>query len=102
MKLNVVYRAFVTPTLLSFIIDTGSKRYGFMSYQPQLVARQFGLGQMLPMSLFSHHIDIVWVGRQFFIDEHLTCLKFHRMMNDLELHVFHFQPSFFTTKEFDQ
>lgn len=40
---NVVWRAFLTPTMLSFRIKTGTKGYGFMNYQPNLVAQQFGL-----------------------------------------------------------
>lgn len=36
---NARWRAFLTPTMLSFRIETGSKGYGFMNYQSNLVAR---------------------------------------------------------------
>lgn len=59
---NAVWRAFLTPTMLSFRIETRMKGYGLMNYQPNLVAWQFGLTQMLPKYLVSHSFDIVWVG----------------------------------------
>lgn len=36
---NAIWRAFLTPTLLSYMIEPGSKGFGFMSHQPNLVAR---------------------------------------------------------------
>lgn len=57
--LNAVWRAFLTPTMLSFRIEIGTKGYGFMNYQPNPVARQFGLSQLLPKYLVSHSFDIV-------------------------------------------
>lgn len=59
---NAVWRAFLTPALISFRIEAGSKGYDFMSYQPHLVARQFGLSQMLPKPLVSHSTDIICSG----------------------------------------
>lgn len=44
--LNVIWAAFLTPNLLSYGIETGTKCYGFTSYQPNLVARQSGISQM--------------------------------------------------------
>lgn len=38
-KSSVVWRGFLTHALLSFRIEAGSNGYGFMSYQPNLVAR---------------------------------------------------------------
>lgn len=73
-----------------------------MNYQPNLVARQFGISQMLPKSLVSHSSDIVWAGRQLNADNHVACLKFHEKTQQLELPVFKFQHSFFTTKDFDK
>ncbi|CAI8585982.1 unnamed protein product [Vicia faba] len=46
-QLNVVWREFLTSTLISFQIDTGSNGYNFTSYHPNLVACHFGLSQIL-------------------------------------------------------
>lgn len=51
---NTIWRAFLTPTLLSYRIEPGLKGFGFMSYQPNLVARQFGLSQMVSKPLVLH------------------------------------------------
>lgn len=59
---NAVWRVFMPPIMMSFRIETRTKGYGFMNYQPNLVARQFSLSQMLQKSLVSHSSDIVWAG----------------------------------------
>lgn len=59
---NSIWRSFFTPTLSSYRIEAGSKGYDFMSYQPNLVALQFGLSQMVMKPLVSHVTDIVWPG----------------------------------------
>lgn len=87
---------------MSFRIEAGSKGYGFMSYQPNLVALKFSLSQMLPKSLVSHSTDIVWDGRQLNFKGHKACLKFHKSTQCLKLPVFKFQQSFLTTKDFDR
>lgn len=73
-----------------------------MSYQPNLVAHQFGLSQMVPKPLVSHDIDIVWSGRSLTIDDHKACLHLCRYTNRYELPVFRFQQSFLTTIDFDE
>lgn len=88
---NVVWRASLTPTLLSFRIEEGSKGYDFMSYQPNLVALQFGLSQRLPKPLVSHSSDIVWSGRSLNSDDHKAFLHFHKSTQRFELAVFKFQ-----------
>lgn len=92
----------MTPMLLSFKIEVGPKGYGFMRYQPNLVARQFGLNQMLPKPLVSHSTDIVWSGRSLNFDDHKSCLHFHKSTQRFELPVFKFQQSFLTTVDFDE
>lgn len=72
-----------------------------MSYQPNLVARQLGLSQMVPKPLVSHDTDIVWSGRTLTFDDHRACLRFCRSINRYELPVFRFQQSFLTTADFD-
>ena len=99
---NVIWRAFLTHTLISFKIEAGSKGYGFMSYQPNLVARQLGLSQMVPKPLVSHSTKIIWSGRSLNSDEHKAWLRFHKSTQPFELPVYKFQLSFFTTADFNE
>lgn len=80
---NVIWKAFLTLTLLSYIIETWSKGYNFMSYQPNLVAHQFGLSQMTLKPLVSHVIYIVWSGRSLNADDHKACLRFANLPNHM-------------------
>lgn len=82
---NVIWRAFLTPTLLSYKIEPGLKGFSFMIYQPNVVARQFGLSQMVPKPLVSHDIDIVWIGQTLTADDHKACLHFCISTNSYKL-----------------
>ena len=73
-----------------------------MSYQHNLVARQFGLSQMVPKPLVSHVTDIVWSGRSLKSDDHKACLRFCKSTQCYELLVFKFQRSFLITTDFDE
>lgn len=97
---NAIWRAFLTPTLLSYKIEVGLKGYGFMSYRPNLVTHQFGLSQMALKPLVSYLTDIVWCGRSLNADDHKACLRFCKSTQLYELSVFKFQQSFFTTIDF--
>lgn len=56
----VFWEAFLTPTLLSTRIKLGTHGLGFTSYQPNLMAKQFGLSQMIPTSLYNWSYNICW------------------------------------------
>lgn len=73
-----------------------------MSYQLNLVVRQFGLSQMVPKPMVSHDIDIVWSGRSLTTDDHKACLRFCKSTNRYELPVFRLQPFFLETNYFDE
>lgn len=98
---NAIWRDFLSPTLLSYKIEPGSKGFGFMSHQPNHVARLLSLSHMVPKSLVSHDTDIIWSGRSLTADDYRACLRFCRSNNRYELLVFRFQQSFLTTTEFD-
>lgn len=55
---NSVWEAFLNLTLLSTRIQSGTAGFGFIGYQPNLVARQFSFSQMLQSSLYSWENDI--------------------------------------------
>ena len=73
---------------------------GLVAYQPNLVARQFGLCQLVPKSLFNSHellIDII-SGQPFkIIKEDIENIWARRPTLTLTP----FQPSFYYTKEFE-
>jgi hypothetical protein len=50
-EINSIWEAYLTPTFLSSKITAGSP-YGVYGYQPNHVARQFGLVQPKPSSLY--------------------------------------------------
>jgi hypothetical protein len=50
---------FLNPTILSSRQGIDRRHLGLVGYQPNLVARQFGLSQFRPKSLFSNKDDIV-------------------------------------------
>lgn len=59
---NAVLGAFLTLTLLFIHVDLKANNFGITSYQPNLVAWEFSLSQILPKSLYSWPIDICWLG----------------------------------------
>lgn len=99
---SLIWCTFLTPTLLSTRLEANSSTsYGLVSYQPNLVARQFGLSQPLPNPFFHHTQDIMWAGRplnQKVYNERLAYAK----MQALELPSFPFSTSFYTTVEFNR
>jgi hypothetical protein len=50
---------FLNPTILSSRQGIDRRHLGLVGYQPKLVARQFGLSQFRPKSLFKNKDDIV-------------------------------------------
>jgi len=50
VEINAIWKAYLTPTLLSSRITVGGP-YGLYGYQPNHVARQFGMIQPKPSSL---------------------------------------------------
>lgn len=57
---NSVWVTFLTSTLHSTQVEIVSDGFGFIGYQANLVARNFGFRQMLPSSLYSWENDIYW------------------------------------------
>ncbi|KAK2430056.1 serine/threonine-protein phosphatase 7 long form protein [Trifolium repens] len=56
---NHVWTMFLNPTILSSRQGVERRHLGLVGYQPNLVARQFGLSQFRPKSLFKNKDDIV-------------------------------------------
>jgi hypothetical protein len=56
---NNIWTMFLNPTILSSRQGVERRHLGLVGYQPNLVARQFGLSQFRPKSLFKNKDDIV-------------------------------------------
>jgi hypothetical protein len=56
---NNIWTMFLNPTILSFRQGVERRHLGLVGYQPNLVARQFGLSQFRPKSLFKNKDEIV-------------------------------------------
>jgi hypothetical protein len=56
---NNIWSMFLNPTILSSRQGIDRRHLGLVGYQPNLVARQFGLSQFRPKSLFKNKDDIV-------------------------------------------
>ncbi|KAK2448756.1 hypothetical protein QL285_008003 [Trifolium repens] len=56
---NNIWSMFLTPTILSSRQGVERRHLGLVGYQPNLVARQFGLSQFRPKSLFKNKDEIV-------------------------------------------
>lgn len=97
---NSIWAYFLTLTLLSTWIETGTTCFRFIIYQYNSVARQFGFSQMLPKSLCTWENDICWSERKFSAQEYRDCMAFVRQQV-LELPTSHLQISFYPTIEFD-
>ncbi|XP_039687867.1 uncharacterized protein [Medicago truncatula] len=57
VDVNAIWEAYLTPTFLSSRVTVGSP-YGVYGYQPNHVARQFGLIQIKPSSLYKYLDDL--------------------------------------------
>ncbi|GAU44896.1 hypothetical protein TSUD_137280 [Trifolium subterraneum] len=58
-SVNELWLAFLSPAILSSRLGVQRAYLGLVGYQPNLVARQFGLTQFMPKSLFKNKDDIV-------------------------------------------
>jgi hypothetical protein len=56
---NNIWTMFLNPTILSSRQGVERRHLGLVGYQPNLVARQFGLSQFRPKSLFKNKDEIV-------------------------------------------
>ncbi|GAU48420.1 hypothetical protein TSUD_405500 [Trifolium subterraneum] len=56
---NELWLAFLSPSILSSRLGVQRAYLGLVGYQPNLVARLFGLSQFMPKSLFKNKDDIV-------------------------------------------
>lgn len=100
ITVEMVWRAFLTSTFLSTRLEANvSSSFGVVGYQPNLVARQFGLSHPVPDSIFQDPRDVMWAGRQINLKVYNDRLAFARM-RALELPSFPFSTSFYVSRGF--
>jgi hypothetical protein len=97
-EVNEVWRAYLEQTVLSCRIGGNSNQYGLVGYQPNCVARQFGMSQIRPKSFFEKP-DRMVLGTG--ITEK-TYKKYMRMIESYEytFKPFEYKPSFYCTDSF--
>ena len=96
----VIWRAFLKPTVLSARLTPGEKSYSLVAYQPNMVARQFGLTQLLPRSLFLTEDSVITSTTHW-----ETGAAFKKKLSDYEVRsfkidFFHFELSYNCTEGF--
>lgn len=97
---NEIRKAFPTLKLLSKIMSSKKTQLGFVGYQPNLVARQFGRFQFKPNSYFQRKkgscLSIIEMTEESYFE-----ILVEQAENNLELTPFEFQSSFYLTWEFE-
>jgi hypothetical protein len=99
-EVNEVWRAYLEQTVLSCRIGTNANQYGLVGYQPNCVARQFGMSQIRPKSFFES-LDRMVLGTG--VTEK-TFKKYMRMIDNYEFNFkpFEYKPSFYCTDGFSK
>jgi hypothetical protein len=97
-EVNEVWRAYLEQTVLSCRIGANANQYGLVGYQPNCVARQFGMSQIRPKSFFEKQDRMVLgtgITEKFY-------KKYLRMIDTYEytFKPFEFKPSFYCTDGF--
>lgn len=100
-EILAVWRAYLTPTVLSCRIGTQSTEYGLVGYFPNLVSRQFGLTQLLPKSIYPHEKQIC-LGFYGMTEPHYRSLQKQFSPNQYEITPFEFTASHACTDEFSK
>jgi hypothetical protein len=99
-EVNEVWRAYLEQTVLSCRIGANANQYGLVGYQPNCVARQFGMSQIRPKSFFEK-LDRMVLGTG--ITEKIF-KKYLRMIDSYEyaFKPFEYKPSFYCTDGFSK
>jgi hypothetical protein len=98
--MNEVWRAYLEQTVLSCRIGANANQYGLVGYQPNCVARQFGMSQIRPKRFFEK-LDRMVLGTD------ITEKTFRKYMKMIESYEFNFKPfkyksSFYCTDGFSK
>jgi hypothetical protein len=100
-EMTNIWKAYLTPTLLSCRFGTTSTDFGLVGYFPNLVSRQFGLTQILAKSIYLHEKDIC-LGYYGMTEPHFRDFLKKFQGNQYDFIPFKFEFSYATTKEFSQ
>ena len=96
-----VWESFLTPRLLFSYRNATKTQIALIVYQPNLVARQFGLIQIKPRPIFPKKGSIIFYNSLHNEDESKELSK--KLTDDsLDIRPVIFRPSFLCTPEFDE
>ena len=98
-EIEDIWRAFLLPRLLVSRILPVKSHVCLLAYQPNFVSRQFGLCQLIPVSLFNRKREICCAGTDWSARDIATHKGFHA--NFAEFQLIAYQPSFHSTNGFD-
>ncbi|GAU33711.1 hypothetical protein TSUD_148620 [Trifolium subterraneum] len=96
---NVVWSAFLTPTVISCRFALKSNDFGLVGHFPNFVSRQFGLTQILPKSIYLSERDIC-LGYYGMTEPHFYALLKTFGEAKYNLTPFQFEASYFHTRDF--
>ena len=97
---HTIWFNFLKPTLTSARLTVGEKGFFLFAYQPNLVARQFGLSQPLPRSLFLLKETVVTSTAAFSESPFKNKMETYNERR-VGLDFFCFEPFFLYNEEFD-
>jgi hypothetical protein len=100
-EITNIWKAYLTPTLLSCRFGITSKDFGLVGYFPNLVSRQFGLTQILPKSIYSCEREIC-LGYYGMTEPHFLDFMNKFRGDQYDCVPFKFEFSYATTREFSQ
>lgn len=95
---NAIWTTFLTPRVMALRLRPAKNQVVLLGYQPNLVARQFGLVQLLPKPLFSRKNKVLLYNMRYHERDARNILAFYS--SRAELVPTPFEPCFLTTPEF--
>ena len=93
-----VWRAFLLPRLLISRIFPVKNYVCMLAYQPNFVSRQFGLNQLVPVSLFNRKKEICYAGIDYVMRDVAKHQEYH--VDFVVFKLAPFEPATYMTKGF--
>lgn len=94
----LIWEAFLTPKLITLRLNSSKSQVTLIPYQPNLVARQFELIQVLPKCLYDRKITLILYNTNH--NETTTLKQIARYTGRTHLILVNFESSFLFTPEF--
>lgn len=94
-----IWEAFLTPKLIALRLRLSKNQNALLSYQPNLVSRQFGLNPIMPKLLFNKKSSVILYNMH---HTEVECNEeISRYVGITQFTPISFKPSFYCTQEYD-